>query len=214
MRIARAQSGLSLLELVAATGLLLTVLGGVFGALSSATRTAGSSLPLALLDREVHRTLHRIAEQASMAGVGTLVTAPTGPLGGDDLSFRVNHGWSAGAVVWGPEISIRWEPDPADPLDGIDNDRDGIADEGQVVWIRNPGAIDEERQLWLADVPRLLAGENQNNLDDNGNGVIDERGLSFALDGNVLTIRLSAARADADRRVAVRTVETSVRMRN
>jgi hypothetical protein len=70
--------------------------------------------------------------------------------------------------------------------------------------------------VWARDVSDLLEGEIENDADDNGNGLVDERGLSFEIDdtGNVLTIRLTCERLDEGRRPLRKTVETAVRLRN
>jgi hypothetical protein len=96
----------------------------------------------------------------------------------------------------------------------VDNDGDGRIDEGQVVWIENPGIPGERRMVWARNVADLLEGELDNDADDNGNGLVDERGLSFEAVGDVLTIRLTCERLDEGRRPLRKTVTTAVRLRN
>jgi hypothetical protein len=63
-------------------------------------------------------------------------------------------------------------------------------------------------------VRELLEGELPNGLDDNGNGLIDESGLSFEIDGDTITIRLTLERFDAEGTLITRTVETAVTLKN
>ncbi len=69
------------------------------------------------------------------------------------------------------------------------------------------------RVVWngitLCEVAPFLEGEIPNGMDDNGNGLIDERGLSFTFDRHSVRIRLTTqARVDGELRV--QTVETTV----
>ncbi len=63
-------------------------------------------------------------------------------------------------------------------------------------------------------VCRFLQGETQNSADDNGNGLEDEPGLCFDIEGGALNVRLSVARLDSNGQQVTRTVETSIALRN
>jgi hypothetical protein len=52
-----------------------------------------------------------------------------------------------------------------------------------------------------------------NGADGNGNGLVDERGLSFSLDGDILTIRLNRSGTTGGQ-VINAFVQTSVSLRN
>ncbi|MEQ1892117.1 MAG: hypothetical protein ABL998_06210 [Planctomycetota bacterium] len=60
----------------------------------------------------------------------------------------------------------------------------------------------------------LAEGELDDGDDDNGNGLVDEEGLSFERTGGRLVIRLSLESLDSNGNSLVRTVQTSVRLRN
>ena len=62
--------------------------------------------------------------------------------------------------------------------------------------------------------PSLLGGELSNLGDDNGNVMVDERGLVFELNANLLTIRLTLEDIDGNGNTLNKTVQTSVRVRN
>jgi hypothetical protein len=97
---------------------------------------------------------------------------------------------------------------------GLDDNGNGLVDEGVIVWTENPGLVDERRVIRSHWVREYLEGELPNGLDDNGNGLRDERGLCFSIEGDVLTIRITLERRDDDGRIHTKTVQTSVRVRN
>jgi hypothetical protein len=65
-------------------------------------------------------------------------------------------------------------------------------------------------------VREYLEGEDQDDADQNGNGLSDERGLCFTYDAaaDALTIRITVERLDSEGRRLISTAETSVRLRN
>ena len=130
------------------------------------------------------------------------------------MTYHVPVGFAGGIILWGPDTQIVLEYDPNELDDGIDNDGDGLVDEGQVVWIENPGVPGERRVVLCRGVPEDLEGEIQNLLDDNGNGLIDERGFSLDVQGQVLTMRLTLQALDPAGRLLTKTVQSSVRIRN
>jgi len=64
-------------------------------------------------------------------------------------------------------------------------------DLGRLVWVERPGTPSEFRFVVADHVSPLLEGEELNGLDDNGNGLVDEPGLTFVLFRFAVTIRLS-----------------------
>ncbi len=171
------------------------------------------------LHTDAHRTLERIATELELAERASLnpdpLVVPGVPgLGASGLTFHSPVGFAGGAVQWGPWTRIEFELEPGELEDGADNNGDGFADEGRVVWTENPGQEDERRVVQCSDVSDRLEGELENAGDDNGNDLIDERGLSFSAQGDVLTVRLTIERLDDEGRVLRKTVQTAVRLRN
>jgi hypothetical protein len=82
----------------------------------------------------------------------------------------------------------------------------------QVTWFENPGAPQERRVVWSNLVRDLLEGEEVNGIDDNANGLIDEDGLSFTVDGSRITVRLSLG--TTGRGEETKSVETTISCRN
>jgi len=113
------------------------------------------------------------------------------------LRYSFNLGLEDGVIVWSDPEQIRLS-------DGQD----------AVEWYENPGAVEERRAVWTNLVSPLLEGEIVNGIDDNGNGLVDETGLSFVLEGNTVRIRLTLRRPEVDGRTVMQTVEQVVSCRN
>ena len=131
-------------------------------------------------------------------------------LAASSLSSRRPIGFAGGGVQWGPLTTIALELEPGEMDDGLDNDGDGFADEGRVVWTEAPGQPSERSVVLGQGVREYLQGETPNAADDNGNVLLDERGLSFASQDDVLTVRLTCQRLDDGGRVMTKTVQTSI----
>lgn len=192
------RQGFSLLELMIVTSIFGIILAGVYGILMSTQSTYAVGTASASLNLQARRTVDRIAEELRDAGVETLFPSPTLPFGSDDLTFQKNVGYQAGAIVWGDVNRVAlWEP----------------ASPALALWTDLGGANEKSAFLTLW-VREYAEGEVANGLDDNGNGLVDEKGISFALDGNTLTIRLTLERIGEDDQVYTASVDTSIRLRN
>ncbi len=120
-----------------------------------------------------------------------------------------------GTVVWGDLERIAFEYGPEDSDDGVDNDLDGFVDEGRIVYRIRPGAPDEMRIVLCNNVLEVLEGETPGNLvDDNGNGLEDESGLSFDFEDGHVNVRISVGRRDPQGTPIVRTLVKSISFRN
>jgi hypothetical protein len=199
-------------------GALTLILGILLGAIGMTVLRGGGAFKYGMaagaVEAQARRAIDRIAEQFTAAESSNLTPNPLAPFGSSTLDFRGSTGYAAGAPTWGPTTRVQFQYDPGEVDDGLDNDGDGIVDEGRVVLIENFGLPDQRSQVLCLYVREFLAGETSDGVDENGNGLIDERGLSFELTGQILTIRLSLERLDPDNNVLVRTVETAVRLRN
>lgn len=209
------QRGFTLVELVIAFTVLAFILGAI-GMVSLAGRDAyRQGVQSATLESRARRALERVASELTAAVDSTLTPNPANPLGVSTIQFRTCTGYAAGAQAWSTPTCIRFESDPGDADDGVDNDSDGLVDERQVVLVRNAGQADEIRSVLVTNVAELLAGETANMADDNANGLIDETGFSVSSDGTgTLRLRLTLEARDPKQNLVTRTVETSVHMRN
>jgi hypothetical protein len=147
------------------------------------------------LEDQARRTLDQVAFAVMGANRETLFPDPDSPNHDSRVWYEVSLGVEDGEVVWG---------DPEE-ISGAGS---------QVVWSQNPGQADERRVVWSNVVRPFLEGEIQNGQDDNQNGLIDENGLNFTLQGNRVTIRLTLERAQPDGGAHTQSVETSVTLRN
>jgi hypothetical protein len=119
------------------------------------------------------------------------------PLYASRLTFQIPFGVEDGNVVLGPIEAIGLAAD----------------DPGVLHWIRDPDTKDEFRVVWSNRVRPFLEGELQNGLDDNDNGLIDEQGLTFVIDGRAIRVRLTIGR-DGETVTHERTVMATIVPRN
>jgi hypothetical protein len=111
------------------------------------------------------------------------------------ITFQRVVAFENGVVIWSNPERISLEASPTDPDDGLDNNDNGLVDEGQVIWTENPGLANEHSLVICSWVRENLVGEVPGNgVDDNGNNLVDEAGLSFDFDGRRLSVRLSLER--------------------
>lgn len=164
----------------------------------------------------VGRALQRIVKELSFAGFEGLTPKPVAPFDTETLTYHACAGYDTDAAEmdWDVERTLRFEYDLGEVDDGVDNDGDGLVDEGLVVLVENEGEAGETRTVLVHGVREFLQGEEGNGDDDNGNGLIDEQGLSIALSGEVLTIRLSLQGVGSDGAVVTKTMQTGVFVRN
>jgi hypothetical protein len=165
-------------------------------------------------DSKARQALERIVAELGNAGIDNLTADPSGPNGDDEVAFLPLVNVVNGVAVLGNEVRIRRQASPTDPNDGVDNDGNGLVDEGELVLTRNVGAVNESSTVLCTEVPELLAGEKPNGLDDNGNGVVDESGFNVQRQGSLLAIRIGVVQPGAGGTSAEASVTTSVTLRN
>ena len=211
----RETGGFTVIECLVMVTILAVVFTSAISIGNSGRRAFEQNNSAAQLDALARRTLERVAVELTPAVRTSLAPNAQGPLGTSTLAFRVSQGVAGGVLQTSSLTQLRWQQDPDDANDGIDNDGDGAVDEGEIVLTRNLGDADEISTVIARDVAEYLEGETANLADDNGNGLTDERGFSISADADgTVTIRISFITLDPDRRVTWRTVETGVHMRN
>lgn len=213
-RASRSRSGFSLLEVMIAAAIMAGMITAVTMTSLSASKTYDTGQTRADLDRQAHRTLDLLTEQLLTAGRAGLTPSPNMPFGSSTLDYRRAEGFAGGAVVWGLTNRLALQLEQGELNDGLDNNSNGFVDEQVIVWTEDPGQPTQRQTIWSHNVSEFLQGELPNAVDDNGNGLVDEGGLSFLIQGEVLTIRLTLQRLDPTGRVLTKTVQTSVRIRN
>jgi len=209
------RAAMTLVELAISTTLIGIILSAIGLTVLTGKENFRQGMTAAALEVRASRALDRIVTELQGAGGLALSPDPVPPLGSSSLEFSVCTGYVGGARQWTPLIRIQRVDDPLDPPDGLDNDSDGTIDEGRVVLVRDAGGLNELQVTIVSGVRRFLQGELPNLVDDNGNGLDDEGGLSFVVnDDRTLTIRLTLEARDPRGQPLVRTVQTSVHMRN
>jgi hypothetical protein len=160
------------------------------------------------------RLAARAARELAFARRATLVPDPGGPFGTESLRFQQSAGVEAGIPQWSGERALGFELAPGELDDGLDNDGDGLVDQGELVWTTDSGGAQERRVVWGRGLCERFPGEELDGEDDNGNGLVDERGLSFSAAGDVLTIRVALQEVGPRGNLMTKIAETSTFMRN
>ena len=214
------RAGFTLVVMMIAATLLAFVLGAATMIALSRANAFSMGQGNMTLEAKVRRTASRLVNAFTSAGRAGLVPdpqpfPPAQGVGTSTLDFRKNVGVVGGVIQWGPITRIRFEYSPSELDNGVDDNGNGLIDEGEAVWLENPDTPQERRVVLITGVSEFLQGEIPNGLDDNGNGLVDEQGLSFDMDSNNLIIRLSLERMQTGtQQPIVRSIETSVLLRN
>lgn len=204
------QAGFTVLELMIAVTILAVVTGGAVLALSASQRSFNQMVANGVVNTDINRATNRIAQLAVGARETTLITSPEQ----DGVSFQRAAGWVDGNATWTGDVDIALEYEPNEFDNGVDDDGDGFIDECQVVLTENFGQIDERRVVLVNGVREFLEGELPDGVDNNGNGIEDERGLCFEIQDDALVIRLTLLGLQPEGGVTLRTLETVVGLRN
>jgi prepilin-type N-terminal cleavage/methylation domain-containing protein len=207
-------SGFTMVEILIVLALVSVVMGSVVAVLRSSMRACQVGSTAGHLEALVNRALDQIADRLQASSHATVTPSLSSPFSSPSIDFQRSIGYAGGAVTWSPTERFAFQFRPGELDDGIDNDGDGIVDDGQVVWTRDVG-LPTQTQTVLADgVPKFLQGETLNNKDDNGNGLIDERGLCFAVDNSSVVVRLTLSARSAAGVIVTKTMEKRVFFRN
>lgn len=213
-RRAGARGGYTLIEVMISLVLLTAVLGVTTLTTSQSYDAFRAARTNATVEAKLRRGVARVATELVSTGIDVLEPDPADEYGTSELLFREVVGIVGGAPVWGPQARIAFEYESGELDDGLDNNGNGLVDEGVIVLTRNVGEANETRSIVCHGVRELQEGEFPDGDDDNDNGLIDEGGLSISRVDRVLNIRVSLETLDGGGRPIVRTVTTAVRLRN
>ena len=193
----RTRKGVALLELMLAVVLLAILFVKGYGAMTAATAATGQATTEVMLEDQARRVMRQIGYAVMGSNRDSLIPDARAPLSTENLRFEVNLGIENGEVVWSDPETVAMEEA-----------------KHRVYWSQNPGAENERRVIWTSLVAPYLEGELPNGIDDNGNGLIDEKGLNFVVDRNAITIRLTLERVLDGGEIVSKTVDTTVTCRN
>jgi len=208
----KSRRGFTALEItidVTIMSVFLTALA-LFGSSSSgfmASKTEQSDV-----ESRVRRIIIKMTQELMPTGLGALGPDPLPQLG-DRLEYRKSIGVTNGVRVWGDSHRLEFRYEQGEVDDGLDNNGNGLVDEGVVLWTRSIDGV-EQGVVWCHGVRECLEGEEDNGVDDNGNGFVDESGLSFEVLEDRIVVRLTVERASAEGMPYVQTLSTSIQPRN
>ena len=196
---ARAQrrTGFTLIEVMIALSILGLIVANVSLVMRTSASSAEAGVRINQLENQAGSTMDRIANAIMASSSDGITPAPAAPDSERYLDFKRNVGIEDGAIIWGNDERISLDEDT-----------------GQVVWIENRDSEAERRIVWSNWVSNYLEGELPNGEDDNDNGLEDETGLSFDMEGRKVTIRLTLSQTAPEGREYSKTLVTRVTARN
>jgi type II secretory pathway pseudopilin PulG len=210
-RLARRRiGGFSLVELLVALAGTAAVFGIVVLGTNRAFGTWKATVKETEVERLAARSADRVVAMLSDASLATIADDLAAPNGGSSITYQAFGPAADGTATLENSVTLSWVADASDAADGVDNDGDGLTDEGTIVRTDASGA----RTELVRNVAGYLDGETNNSIDDNGNGLIDERGFCLELDGRRLTVRLTLQALDEDGSVVSKSAESVVRLRD
>lgn len=204
--------GFTLVEVSIVLVLLSIFGGGVAMFMQSSSNSYKSAVTVLDMESRGRRSLEKIDGLLRKARPLTMTPIQSAPWWSSFIDFQRDIG-SPGAIVWGNTERLILEYTPGEVNDGIDNDRNGLVDEGQVVWIQNLGLADQTRSVIARGVCELAVREFANGGDDNGNLLRDEPGFCIDFVGNCMTIRLSLEQVNAGGVLVSNSYEKSLTLR-
>lgn len=212
--ICRGRRGFTSVEVLISTAILGMLMGGVSLIMQRSLGAYREAQVSAELEGRLRRALDRVATELVSTGEDVIAPDPSGDYGASSLEFRRAIGLTGDVVDWGSKTSVGFQYEAGEIDDGVDNNGNGLVDEGVLVLTLNVDAANEKDVIICHGVSELGEGETLNLADDNGNGVKDEQGFNVHLVGDVLVLHLTLEAIDQNGVLFQRTVETGVRFRN
>jgi prepilin-type N-terminal cleavage/methylation domain-containing protein len=193
-----ARGGFTLLEVIVAVSLLALIVVNLSMVLGSGRKSYADTSARMNLEVQAHRAMDRIGLALMGATSESLWTTPSSPNSTDSMNYTMNLGWEGAEEV-------QSDPERIERVDATSTVR----------WVQNPESEEERHVTWGNFISDFAEGEiPANAIDDNGNGLIDERGLAFTLDGGSVLVRLTVERPGPEGTTIVRTLERRVTCRN
>ena len=178
-------------------GLLAVVSIQIVGAMDSAAKKTDAEIERTHVESQARFVLRKIGFAIMGSHPDSLVPDTSSPLATTSIRYQVSLGVTDGEIVWS-------EPEKVALEEAV----------RQVYWSDNPDADAERRVVWTSLVAPYLEGEIPNGMDDNGNGLVDEKGLSVTIDRNAIRMHLTLERRLKSGELEQSTVSTTVTCRN
>lgn len=191
------RAGMTVLEVVLAISLLAVVTAKIVTALDAATEQNSTETAVTNLEGQARQVLRQIGFAVMGSHPDTLVPnmGPNTP--SSSVRYQINLGVADGEVVWS-------DPEQIALIDAS----------SELYWTDEPDNEEQRRITWSKLVAPYLEGEVPNGMDDNGNGLIDEKGLALSIEGTTVTMRLTLERLLDDGTLVTTTEQTTVACRN
>lgn len=196
-RVDTRSGGFTLVEVLVVTALLGLVLGTLAMFLGAAQGSYRSSSANMELEARGSRLVRRIADALRCADSRSVAALPSAPFSAPVVNYQVVLPYEGNQTGFSPPTRIRFD-----------------AADGTVHWEEALGLPEEREASWASGVTQFAEGELFNGVDDNGNGLIDESGLFFSREGNLLTIGLTLAGVGPTGDVATRSWDARILLRN
>ncbi len=209
----KSRAGFTLLEMLIATSVLGLVVGSSMMLTLRGNAALNRSSVMIAANLKARHALARVVEELQRAG-GTLTPSLSGSSGSDTVTFTSIADIVNGNPVWSNSTRLARTAAPEDADDGVDNDHDGLIDEGQIVLTRDVGLLTQVSIVLCTDVPERAAGELANGVDDNGNTLSDESGFCLQQQNDLLTVRITIEQPGQGGSSVLSSVETSFNLRN
>ena len=209
------RAGFTLVEMMVALALLGSALASLLLVGSTSTRLCVTGITNADLEANARRAIECLSRELATARAGSIDALPASPLWLDVIDFDQMDAMRAGdgRVSWSPSrVELRRAPGEID--DGVDNDGNGLVDEGELVLVHDAASSVELTTVLARGVREYLEGERPNGLDDNANGLIDERGAAFVRVDGELRLYLTLEARATDGFNLTRTLTTTAWSRN
>ena len=211
----KGQAGYTMVEIMISMTVLSVLMSFIFMAQSSGQKVAQRATHEDETQVRLTRTVERVADELRSVIDQTIWEDLTGFVTDSELlTFQAVGSLEGGVVIPGPVTRIAFVPEPGEGRDDIDNDGDGLVDEGTVTLVRDPDGPNEISVILCRNVRAYFDGESLDFEDENGNGLVDEAGFHFQRTGDQLAIRLTIEDVDLRGDVVTQSAEALIRIRN
>lgn len=208
------RGGYSLIELCIALALFVIVIGSFAMVSRSGDQMFRTGTVVSHLESQVNIATDRVMRELRIAGIDTIAPDPAPGAGGSEISYQQAVSDEFGSPDWTPTRRLYFEYEIGELNDGIDNNGNGLVDEGRLILTEDFGGPNEHQRVLTRWVAEFLEGEVENGVDDNGNGLVDESGFTLERVGASFVVRLTLQRMVSGGQLVTRTGRTSTKPRN
>ncbi|MEW6745531.1 MAG: hypothetical protein AB1486_22490 [Planctomycetota bacterium] len=141
-------SGITIVEMTVTLGIFAVVLMAAIQALVGGSTAQRQLTTTEVLEEQTRRVTERLVNYLRQAGVYTLQDVPEAPATSSSIRFRRMiqfDPWTGPS--WSPEERLFHQLDAGETDNDLDDDSDGRADNGVLVWASSP-----RWEIWGTDV--------------------------------------------------------------